>query len=77
MPYIRDMTKEEFKEWRKRLGWTQTQAGLPEALDIHRNTVLGYEKGTYPIPRTVELACFYLAEEYGVPKYLYSRGVKA
>lgn len=57
------MTKEQFRAWRKAMKLTQT--GAARALDLSRNTIELYERGTrrdnpnhvVPIPRTVELAC--------------------
>lgn len=49
------MTPEEFIAWRKAAGLTQITAA--EALELGRTTVQDYEKGKYPIPRTVALAC--------------------
>jgi len=56
------MTKEQFKTWRKKMGFTQKQAA--EALGLFRNTIINYERGTRPendlpvkIPRSIALAC--------------------
>lgn len=52
------MTAEELKQWRKKLGYTQEQAA--KALWISRPTIARYEKDV-DIPKTIELACFYLS----------------
>lgn len=56
------MTPEQFREWRKRLGLTREEAA--EQLGISPSTVKAYELGrTRPqgepleIPKTVRLAC--------------------
>lgn len=57
------MTKEQFRAWRKAMKLTQT--GAARALDLNRNTIELYERGSrrdnpnhvVSIPRTVELAC--------------------
>jgi DNA-binding XRE family transcriptional regulator len=67
------MTKEQFRAWRKAMGLTQT--GAARALDLSRNTIELYERGTrrdnpnhvVPIPRTVELACAALMR--GIHRY--------
>ncbi|HJU17947.1 MAG TPA: helix-turn-helix transcriptional regulator [Stellaceae bacterium] len=48
----------DFRAWRERMGWTQEQAAA--ALDLSRRSIIGYEQGTQPIPRTVALACWAL-----------------
>jgi transcriptional regulator with XRE-family HTH domain len=61
------MTPQEFKAWRKSMGFTQVQAAA--ALDMSRVMIGLYEcghrrDGTRPavtIPRVVELACAYLS----------------
>tara|TARA_Y100000310_G_C20107501_1_gene545595 strand:- start:83 stop:259 length:177 start_codon:yes stop_codon:yes gene_type:complete len=52
------MSKEQFKEWRVAMGWTQEEAG--ENLDIHPKTVSNYERGTQPVPVVVEYATEHL-----------------
>ena len=47
------MDKDEFRDWRKRLGMTQIQAA--NALGMSRRSIIDYEHGQ-PIPRVVELA---------------------
>jgi transcriptional regulator with XRE-family HTH domain len=56
------MTPEDFKAWRKAMGWTQTEAAIE--LGISRGSVELYERGSrredgrpVEIPRTVALAC--------------------
>jgi len=56
------MNKENFKTWRKKMGFTQQQAA--DALGLFRNTITNYERGARAedgraviIPRTVALAC--------------------
>lgn len=44
-----------FKEWRKRLGYTQSEAG--QQLGLSRATVQYWEAGLRPVPLEVELAC--------------------
>ena len=60
------MTPQEFRDWRKRLGWSQQQAAA--ALDKGLSNIQAYERGArktggpaYPIPRAVALACCELA----------------
>ncbi|HJU20759.1 MAG TPA: helix-turn-helix transcriptional regulator [Stellaceae bacterium] len=48
----------DFRAWRERMGWTQEQAAA--ALDLSRRSIIGYEQGSQPIPRTVALACWAL-----------------
>lgn len=55
------MEANEFKEWRDKRGWTQVQAA--EQLGISRASLIRYEHGDYPIPRTVMLACKALEDE--------------
>jgi DNA-binding XRE family transcriptional regulator len=57
------MTPEKFKSWRKSLGITQ--ATPASSLGIGRRMVQNYEKGSYPVPRHIDLACRYLAEHPG------------
>ena len=49
------MTGTELKEWRKRL--SLTQAGAAEAIGCGRRSIQQWEKGQYPIPRFIALAC--------------------
>ncbi len=53
------MTAESLTAWRKRLGLNKLRAAI--ALGIGRNTIDRYERGEYPIPLTVALACAALA----------------
>lgn len=48
------MTQTEFREWRKRLAFTQARAA--EALGYAKRQVESYERGEAPIPIVVELA---------------------
>ena len=48
------MTREEFKEWRNRVGLTQAE--VAKDLDVTEMTVYRWETGKTPILRTVELA---------------------
>ena len=52
------MSPEEFKAWRKRMGWTQAQAG--DALGLSRVHIGFLERGVHPISRAAELATKYL-----------------
>jgi DNA-binding XRE family transcriptional regulator len=56
--YIVSMNKDEFRRWRKDLGWTQLEAG--QQLGVSRATIVRYEQGE--IPRMVELATERLTE---------------
>ncbi len=56
------MTSDDFKAWRKAMGFTQAKAA--EALGVSKPTVENYDKGVRRengepviIPRTVALAC--------------------
>jgi len=56
------VTNEEFKKWRKELGYSQADAA--EALGLSKGSIENYERGyrldnqsTVYIPRVVELAC--------------------
>lgn len=56
------MTPQEFKNWRKEMGFSQTQAA--EKLGLSKATIENYDKGTrredgreVVIPQTVALAC--------------------
>lgn len=66
------MTPEEFKSWRKGMGYTQAEAAA--ALGIGMSSVRLYEHGKrhedgrpVVIPRTLELACAALAA--GIDRY--------
>lgn len=54
------MNKTEFRDWRKRMGWTQDEAA--RQLGMSRRHISSYEQGKAPtgapllIPRVVELA---------------------
>ncbi len=53
--YNKQMTKEEFRQKRIDLGFTQIE--LAKELDVKNNTVARWESGVLPtIPRMVELA---------------------
>ena len=45
----------EFKKWRKKIGYTQVEAG--EKLGLSRAAVQLWENEIRPVPLTVELAC--------------------
>jgi len=56
------MKPEQFKKWRKKMGFTQQQAA--NALGIYRLTAVNYEHGQrsgvgseVKIPRSIALAC--------------------
>ena len=66
------MTPDQFRQWRKGMGWTQDQAA--HALDISKSSVGNFEAGKrredgrpVTIPRTVALAC--AALKAGIPPY--------
>lgn len=48
------MTADQFKAWRKSLGFTQAEAA--KALGLSLQTIWRYENGT-AIPKTTDLAC--------------------
>lgn len=45
----------DFKKWRKKLGYTQAEAG--EKLDLSRAAIQYWEAEIRPVPLAVELAC--------------------
>lgn len=49
------MPAAEFLAWRKRLALSQERAA--RALGVSRRTVIYYEHGQQPIPKTIRLAC--------------------
>ena len=49
------MTPDQLKSWRANLGLSQKAAA--EAIGISVRSIIYYEKGQAPIPKTVELAC--------------------
>lgn len=49
------MTADELKEWRYRMGWTQTEAAA--ALNTSVRTYQGWEQGRYPAPGLIDVAC--------------------
>lgn len=58
------MTPEQFKKWRKAMGYNQTKAA--KKLGLKLRMVQYYEKGErkskpVPIPKAVTLACYALA----------------
>lgn len=58
------MEPNEFRQWRKSLGWKQKDAA--EKLGLKKRVIQYYEKGdrdgkAVAIPRSVELACLALA----------------
>lgn len=62
------MTSEDFKLWRKKMDYTQAQAGA--ALGLSRNAIVQYEKGSrlddsenlVTIPQYIALACAALSK---------------
>jgi transcriptional regulator with XRE-family HTH domain len=48
------MDKETFRRKRKRLGLTQEK--LADRLGINRMTIIRYESGESPVPKSVEMA---------------------
>ncbi len=52
--YIQPVTKDEFKELRKRAG--HTQASIAKEMGVHIRTVTRWELGEVVIPRVVEIA---------------------
>ena len=56
--FMDTMTGKELKQARKVLNLTQ--AGLAEALELHKNTVARAERDELPILKTTELAVRYL-----------------
>lgn len=55
------MTLKQFKAWRKRMGWTQPQAG--EALGYSVGHICRLEAGTKTVQRVTELACRALEDD--------------
>ena len=53
------MSPEQFKAWRKHMGFSQQEAA--EALGASRRALQNYEKSEEAMPRTIELACAALA----------------
>ena len=58
------MEPDEFRQWRKSLGWKQKDAA--EKLGLKKRVIQYYEKGhrdgkAVAIPKSVELACLALA----------------
>jgi transcriptional regulator with XRE-family HTH domain len=60
----REMTADEFRAVRQRLGLTQVL--LAELLDITASSISNYEgaHGPYPIPRVIEFAMEWLLEQH-------------
>ncbi|MFI0844415.1 helix-turn-helix domain-containing protein [Mesorhizobium sp. IMUNJ 23232] len=63
------MTSEDFRTWRKHMGFSQTKAA--ETIGVSRGSVENYERGSrreddraVEIPKTVALAC--IAAFYGL-----------
>ena len=50
-----------FRDWRKRMGWTQIQAGA--ALGVARETIVRRERFPYDLSKQLELACKALEAE--------------
>jgi len=55
------VTKDKFKELRKRAG--HTQASIAKAMGVHIRTVTRWEIGEWPVPRVVELALRYIGDK--------------
>ena len=68
----------DFKKWRKKLGYSQVQAG--EQLGLSRGAVQYWEREVRPVPLAVELACQELLRqsklrpEFGPVILLYADG---
>ncbi len=56
------MDRWDFLKWRKTLRFTQTEAA--EKLDVHRSTIVNWERGSTPIPKAIELACAELTRHW-------------
>ncbi|HCD17183.1 MAG: XRE family transcriptional regulator [Rhizobiales bacterium TMED83] len=59
------MTPDQFKKWRKHLGWSQSE--VAEKLGLKLRMIQYYEKGfrkgkSVKIPVAVEMACYVLAK---------------
>lgn len=62
------MKPAEFRQWRKRLGLKQKDAA--DLLGLKKRVIQYYERGsrdgkTVEIPKTVELACYAIAQGVG------------
>ena len=53
------MRANDFRQYRKTLGMTQET--LAQALQCTRRSIIRYEDGSFPIPRTLELAIMQLS----------------
>lgn len=53
------MTKDDFKKWRKAMGWSQIKTAA--ALEKTHRTILRYEAGQTRVPASVILAAAFLA----------------
>ena len=49
------MSPQQFKAWRTRHGWSQTEAGL--RIGLSRRQIANFEDGSIAVSKTVELAC--------------------
>lgn len=60
------MTPSQFKQLRRRLGMTQEE--LAKALDRSVWSIVGWEKGKSPIPKTVGMAVRHLVQQHEATK---------
>jgi transcriptional regulator with XRE-family HTH domain len=65
-----EMTPEEFRKWRKSLGFTQAEAA--KALGVGKRTVTAYESDG-PVPTQITLACKALALQDAFQKLSHAR----
>ena len=59
--YIAHVTKDKFKELRKKAH--HTQASIAKEMGVHLRTVTRWEIGEVVIPRVVELALLYISDK--------------
>ncbi len=60
-PAAKYMSAADFVAWQRERGWSFAQAA--EALGVSKRMLKYYAAGTHEIPKTVWLACMYLAAE--------------